>query len=132
MSNKQVKNERTRQVFSESAKKAIVKELEQGLGKLEASRKYNVSRTSIYKWLDKYSTNYTKSRKVVVESKEEADTYVHLQSEVDRLYNLLGRSQTEVILLSKLIELASEEFGIDLKKNYATKLSAISKSKKEK
>ena len=130
MSKKNKKTNETYRRFSIDAKKAIVKEIDNGLSKLEASRRYSVSPTTIYKWLDLYSTKFTKPKKVIVQSTDESDSYLQQKAKIDQLYNLLGRSQTEVMFLEKLIELASEEMGIDLKKNFASKLSSISSHKK--
>lgn len=131
MSRKKKNTTETYRRFSTEAKKAIVKEIDKGLSKLEASRKYSISPTTIYKWLDLYSSKFTKPKKVIVQSTDESDSYLQQNAKIDQLYNLLGRSQTEVMFLEKLIELASDEMGIDLKKNFASKLSNLSSHKKQ-
>ena len=131
MSKKKKGTSETYRRFSIEAKKAIVKEIDKGLSKLEASRKYSVSPTTIYNWLDLYSSKFTKPKKVIVQSTDESDSYLRQKAKIDQLYNLLGRSQTEVLFLKQPIELASEEIGIDLKKSFASQLSDLSSHKKQ-
>ena len=109
--------------FSEEARKSIVREIEAGLTKAEACRRYDVCYTTLYRWFDKYSKGYRRQQRTILETKEQANSYKALQAELNKAYELLGRSQKEVVFLSKLIDLVSEEYGIDLKKNFGTRLS---------
>jgi len=120
-----------RRVFTEDARKAILKEIQDGLSKAEASRKYNISLTSIYNWLEKYSSSYKKKSKHVIQSTKEANSYKEFQKELNQAYELLGRSQMEVMFLTKLVESISEEYHIDFKKKYDITLSNGSKKTKK-
>jgi transposase-like protein len=65
------REERQRRRFSEAIKRDYVKRLDAGkMGISELSRELEVSRSSIYKWLVKYSVSYRKQHRVVVEKKE--------------------------------------------------------------
>lgn len=132
MSKKQANSSKTRPTYTEAAKRAIVKQVDAGLSKSEASRKYKVSATSIYKWLNLYSSKFEKSKMVVVQTVDESESYRELNAKIDELYGLIGRSQTENMYLHKLIDFASLELNLDLKKSFANKSSAFSKSKKSK
>jgi len=59
--------------FSETARKAIVSEIDKGLSKAEASRKYEVSQTAIYTWIRKYSKHYQATLKVRVEHESDSE-----------------------------------------------------------
>ena len=118
--------------FDETVRKSIVKEIDEGLSKAEAARKYNVSRTTIFKWYRIYSTQYTKKLRTVVEKKSTSNKYKQLEKELNQTYELLGRSQTKRMYLEKLIEIASKELGVDLKKSFGTNASnTFMKSKKD-
>lgn len=104
--------------FSETARKAIVSEIDEGLSKAEASRKYEVSQSSIYAWLRKYSKHYIATLKVRVEHESDSEKNKALKTELSKAYEALGRSQSENLLLHKIVELASEHFEMDLKKSF--------------
>jgi len=116
----EVKKQRELRYFSEAVRKAIVEEMDNGLSKAEASRRYSVSMTTLYKWLSKYSRKYVKSLVKVVEHESESVRSKGLEEELKSVYALLGKSQAEVMFLKGLIEKANEAYGVDIKKNFAT------------
>lgn len=110
--------------FSEEFKKAKIKELDEKLVSIqELVTSYKVSRTSIYKWLIKYSIHYQKGTKMVTELESEAYKTKQLLQERAELQRALGEKQMQLDLLNKLIEIASDELKIDLKKSFQEKLS---------
>jgi transposase-like protein len=115
---------RDRRYFSESARKAIVEEIDNGLSKSEAARKYGVSPTSIYNWLALYSKHYKTALVTVVEHASDSNKVKRLEAELEQVYALLGRSKAENLLLNKVIEKADESLGTELKKNLDTLLSS--------
>jgi len=107
--------------FSEEARKSIVAEIEAGhLSKAEAARKYNVSVTSIYNWLHKYCADYESALITITEHVSDSKKNKLLEADLATTYEKLGRSQAENMLLNKIIDIASEHFGMDLKKTFAT------------
>lgn len=116
--------------FSETARKSIVKEIENGLSKAEAGRKYQVSQTTIYSWIRKYSKKYTATLKVRVDHESDSEKNKHLEAELSKAYEALGRSQTENMLLQKILELASEHFEMDIKKKFKSQHLSISTADK--
>jgi len=119
--------------FSETARKSIVTEIDEGLSKAEASRKYEVSQTTIYTWIRKYSKNYQATLKVRVEHESDSEKNKVLKQELSKVYEALGRSQAENLLLQKILELASEHFEMDLKKSFENQhLSITTKRDKPK
>jgi transposase len=99
---------------------------------------YSISRTTVYKWLAKYSVHYHKETKMVVQAgcrPMESETY-KLQSVLQRqaecrpaeLERIIGQKQMEIDwaalrYLNKLLEIGSHELKIDLKKSFSTQLS---------
>jgi transposase len=110
--------------FSEEFKKVKVQEIESRqitIAKIVSL--YGVSRTSVNKWVRKYSTHYKKATRLVVELESESKKTERLLKEVAELERKVGQKQLEIDYLKKLIEISSEELGIDLKKNFYTKHS---------
>jgi len=135
MKNKQVQKfkialkRKERRYFSEAARKAIIQEIEEeGLSKLEASRKYEVSPTAIYKWIRKYSKTYSPRLNKVVEHQSDSSKNKILEAELKATYELLGQVQAKNMLLEKIIELANESYQTDIKKTFASKPSATARS----
>ena len=114
--------QKIQQVFSDELKRSKVKEIEMGLIRVsELSRSLGVSQTSIYRWIKKYSITYNKRIQVVVESKSQTKKLEYLQEQLKEAHRLLGQKQIQLEFTEKMLELASKELGIDIKKKYGTK-----------
>lgn len=109
-------------IFSEEFKRSKVMELElKQITMAELVILYGVSRTAIYKWMEKYSVHYHKATKVVIQMESESAKTSRLQEKVADLERVVGQKQIEIDFLNKLIEIGSEELGIDIKKKFITK-----------
>lgn len=105
--------------FSEKFKRKLVKEIaDKKIRIREASELYNVSRTSVYRWVYLYS-DIEKGTNTIIQMESEATKTSYYRQQVAELERLYGQKQMEIDYLNKLLELASEELGIDLKKKYA-------------
>ncbi len=120
---------RTSRIFSESFKKAIVREYTSGnftVGQL--CRIHQLHAQNVYEWIYKFS-NISKPEKVVVEMKKSTTKKLKdYEKRIAELERMVGKKQVEIEYLSKIIEVASDEFGVDLKKNTSTKPSNESES----
>lgn len=115
---------RVKRVFSEQLKRKVVKDIEQGKVSIAAiCREYSVSNVSVYKWLNKYSSFLQQGVKVVVELNSEAYRSKELEKRIKDIESALGRKQLEVEFLEKLIEIANQQLGIDIKKKCYTQPS---------
>lgn len=103
--------------FSEELKRKIVSEIEQGkLTPTEVSRCYNVRRSNVYKWIDRYAQETTPSERLVLECDSDTQKAISLQARVSELERALGRKQLELQFHQELIALAEKHYGVDLKK----------------
>lgn len=116
---------RKRRIFSEEFKKARVKEYERGEFTVkELTDMYNVSDQSVYQWIYKYST-YNKKQILVVESSKSGQQKLkELQDRIKELERVVGQKQLHIDYLEKMMELAKEEYQIDIKKNSDTPQSS--------
>lgn len=124
--------QRERRYFSESARRFIVDEIDNGLSKAEAARKYEVSQGALYKWIPKYSKRYESTLVKVVEHVSESNKVKKLEAELEQVYALLGRAKAESMLFQKIIEKADEALDTDLKKSFDAKPLPNSMPKKTK
>lgn len=111
--------------FSEEFKKSKVRELvNKQITVIQLSRVYGVTRAAVYKWLYKYSADHQQKSTLVVQMESESYKTQRLQQRVAELERIVGQKQLEIDFLSRLIEIASEEIGYDVKKNFSPKLSS--------
>src|SRR5438309_3938720 len=115
---KQSRQERQRRIFSEEFKRNKVREIEQQLTTIaEVSRQYEVKENSVSKWMAKYGQNYMKGVRTIVESKSHTAKIAALKAQVAELQRIIGEKQVQVEFKDKMIELAEEVYGVDIKKN---------------
>ena len=111
--------------FSEDFKKKKVAELDKKVITIaEICKQYAVSTTAVYKWIYKYSLMRKKAIKMVIEAQSDTARIQALKQHISELEQLLGQKQFEVDFLQKQMQLASQQFGIDLKKKLSGKPSA--------
>lgn len=113
-SGKRVKSQR---LFSKELKLKIVNEYEMGKHSvLSLSKLYSVSIQSIYNWIYKYSRYNEKSLKVVEIKDSQMEKNKQFENRIVELERALGQKQMQIDYLEKMIDLAKEEFDIDIKK----------------
>ena len=110
-----------RRIFSEDFKLKIVKLYESGQHSVcEMGTLYSISTVSIYRWIYKYSTYNKKSVKVVEFNESQTSKVKDLQLRIADLERSVGQKQITIDYLEKLIELANQQYNIDIKKNSNT------------
>ena len=110
------KTERQYRSFSDSFKQKKVRDIEQGRSSVvEVSKAYEVSRPSVYKWINKFGVK-PKPTRTIVESKSDTSKIIALQKKIADLERLLGQKEIELVFKDKLIDLAEEKYSIDIKK----------------
>ena len=114
----QVKSSR---IFTEDFKKSCVNDYEMGqFSVLELSKLYKIQAVIIYRWIYKYSA-YNKRRIKVVEMADSSKQKVkELQKRISDLERIVGQKQLNIDFLEKMIEIAKDQYGIDIKKNSDT------------
>lgn len=113
-----------RRIFSDKLKKKIVKDIELGkVSVLGVCREYEVSNAAVYRWLKKYSAYLHPLTTLVMQMDSEQYRSKELEKKVAELEAALGRKQMEIDYLNKLIEIAGQDLGTDLKKN--TSMAAL-------
>ena len=99
---------------------------------LELSKENDFSQQALYRWVYKYS-KYNKKGVQIVEMKDGQSSKIkQLEQQVKELEQAVGRKQIRIDYLEKMVDLAGEHYGIDLKKNSTTPPCGGSKPTEEK
>lgn len=123
--------------FSTDFKKKRVEEIEKNLVTVsDICKTHKVSRTSVYRWLYKYSDMAKKQVKQVVEAKSDTKKIQLLQDKIKELERIVGQKQILIEFQEKMIEIAESTYKIDIKKKSSSKrssgISAIEKDTESK
>ena len=121
------KESRARQnrYFSNDIKKKIVRDLERNYNSItDVCTTYQVSRTSVYRWIYKYSLMAKKEHKQVIEPKSDTQRIKLLEERIKELERVVGQKQLLIEFKDKMIEIAEATYGVDIKKKVGSKLSS--------
>jgi transposase len=123
--------ERRMRRFSENFKREKVKEIDLGCSTpTEISCQYQVSRANVHRWIRKFGAMNDKKSKLIIESESDTRQLLELKKKVAELERIIGQKQILIDFKDKMIELAEEEYGVDIKKKYSTPpLSGSGKTK---
>jgi transposase-like protein len=116
--------ERRKRTFSENFKREKVREIELGRTKIsEISKQYEVSFTNIYRWIATFGSMKQKPERTIVESQSDTKELLELKKKVAELERIIGQKQILIDFKDKMIEIAEETYGVDIKKKFTTKPS---------
>lgn len=116
-----------RRRFSTEFKESLVKEFESGqYSVLQLSKLYKIKPQVIYNWIYKFSNFNERGYRIMEKHESSQQKIAQMENRIAELESALGRKQIQLDFSEKMIEIAEQEYGIDIKKNYATKRSDIS------
>jgi transposase-like protein len=111
--------------FSEEFKRKKVRELEKNITSVsDICKTYSVSKTSVYRWIYKYSAMAKKQLKQVIEAKSDTQKIRALEERIKELERIIGQKQLLLEFKDKMIEIAEAHYGVDIKKKVGSKLSS--------
>ena len=139
MKKKGSKNRRLPQSYSEEFKWKVVKEVLSGeLSKAEAKRKYSIgSNSAILYWMRQFSgiENPRESRMLFMTDKKtiKEDKLTKEQKKIKELEEALRKEKNRVLLYEAMMEIAEEDYGIEIrKKSGAEQLEKLKQLKDKK
>jgi len=116
---------RQNRYFSNDIKKKIVRDLERNYNSVsDVCKVYQVSRTSVYRWIFIYSSMAKKQHKQVIEPKSDTQKIKVLEERIKELERVVGQKQLLIEFKDKMIEIAEATYGVDIKKKVGSKLSS--------
>lgn len=111
--------------FSDNFRKEKVRELELGIVSIRDLRQqYQVSDMSVRRWMAKFSSMKEKKERLIVESQSDTVQLLELKKKVAELERVVGQKQLLIDFQQKMIELAEEEYRVDIKKKFSGGLSS--------
>lgn len=111
--------------FGVKFKKDIVKKIERNeFSVSEVSSLYDVSTTSVYNWVYKYSILYQKGYRQIIEPMSSSKKIKDLQTRIKDLEQIVGQKQIKLDYLEKLIEISEKDYDIDIVKKKGSKRSS--------
>ena len=122
---KMTTSERMKRHFSDSFKIQKVRELETGKVKIsELCEQYELATVSVYRWLNKFGSMKNKSERIIIETDSDTKQLLALKKKIAELERVVGQKQIQLDFKDKMIELAEQMYGVDIKK----KLSIVPSS----
>ncbi len=116
--------DRQRRTFSVSFKQKKVREIEQKITTVsQICKQYEVSSVAVYKWLSLYGDSYKKETKTIVELESDTRKLLEMKARIAELEQIIGQKQVQLDFRDKMIELAEEMYGVDIKKKLGTRPS---------
>lgn len=123
---------RKRRTYSEEFKRQVVQDFESGqFSVLQLEKLHGISNVSIYDWIYKFSTFNEKGSRIVEMKDSSTQKLKELQIRVKELEAIVGRKQISIDYLEKMIDIAKDEYDIDIKKNFDTPQSTGSEDIKK-
>jgi transposase-like protein len=117
--------ERRNRYFSEEFKRKKVSEIERNVSSVsEICQEYQVSRTSVHKWINKYSRMRKKNVRQIVESNSDTLKIKALKDQIKELERIIGEKQIKLDFQEKMIEIAEQTYKVDIKKKFSGKHSS--------
>lgn len=115
------RSERYTRTFSDSFKLQKVREIETGKSTVsDICKQYEVSNTSVYRWLDQFGLMKDKKERLIVETQSDTRELLELKKKVAELERIVGQKQILLDFKDKMIDIAEEMYGIDIKKKLST------------
>lgn len=116
-----LKTLKKQRIYSEEFKRQIVRDFESGQFSVPQLEKlHGVSNPTIYNWIYKFSTFNEKGSRIVEMKDSSTQKLKELQARIKELEAIVGRKQISIDYLEKMIDIAKDEFDIDIKKNSNT------------
>jgi len=112
-------------IFSEDLRKQIVGQIERGeFTVTQVMREYSIGgKQTVYNWLYRYSRTLKKGTRIVMEKDSQDKTAQELRHRIKELEAALGRKSLEADLYRIIVEQASDEYKVDLKKSFGDQAS---------
>lgn len=106
--------------FSENFRKEKVRDLERGILSVgDLVKQYQVSHMSVRRWILKFGSMKEKKERLIVESQSDTVQLLELKKKVAELERVVGQKQLLIDFQQKLIDLAEQEYRIDIKKKFS-------------
>jgi transposase len=110
--------------YSSAFKSKVVSEIERGKHTITSARRmYDINGNgTVENWIRQLGKNHLVGKVVRVETRDERSKAKQLEEDKRKLESALANSHLRILALENIIELASKELDMDLKKKYAMRV----------
>jgi transposase-like protein len=116
MSRKYLKQQRQ---FSPTLKRSIIDSFDHGrMSAKQISREYNVSESTVYRWIYKYSQHNTKGTIIVMDKKKQHNEVQALKQRIAELERAIGTKQMQIDYYEMYVKTMDELAPEELKKKW--------------
>ncbi|HOL00200.1 MAG TPA: transposase [Paludibacteraceae bacterium] len=108
--------ERRQRRFSDNFKIQKIRGIEAGITKVsEICSQYQVASKNVYLWINKFGSMKNKKERMIVETESDTRQLIALKKRISELEQIIGHKQILIDFQSKMIDLAEETYGVDIK-----------------
>lgn len=105
--------------YSQALKQQVVREYEKGASVYKLKQKYGIGGDQTIKnWISKYGKEGLRSELIVIQSVDDQLEVKEMKSRINELESALAESVLENRMLNATLEVASQHFSVDIKKNF--------------
>ncbi|HPO67246.1 MAG TPA: hypothetical protein PK642_02720, partial [Paludibacteraceae bacterium] len=81
----------------------------------EICSQYQVASKNVYLWINKFGSMKNKKERMIVETESDTRQLIALKKRISELEQIIGHKQILIDFQSKMIDLAEETYGVDIK-----------------
>lgn len=105
--------------YSQALKQQVVREYENGASLYKLKQKYGIGGDQTIKnWISKYGKEGLRSELIVIQSVDDQIEVKEMKRRMNDLESALAESVLENRMLNATLEVASQHFDVDIKKNF--------------
>lgn len=108
--------------YSEAFKLQVVREYEAGSSLYALCNKYGIGGyNTVKRWVKKYGHDSYRSEKVIIQTVEDQHEFQAMKKKIEQLESALADAVLDNRMLTVILDVASDQLGVDLKKKYGNK-----------
>lgn len=105
--------------YSAAFKQSVVREYEAGASMTDLLKRYGIgSSRTLHRWIQQYALEGLRHEVVVMQRADEQKREKELETRVKELEAAVAQLTLDKLMLASIVEVASEQYGIDFKKNF--------------
>ncbi|MEZ4769406.1 MAG: transposase [Caldilineales bacterium] len=105
--------------YSQAFRQQVVREYEAGASVHSLLQKYGIGgHGTVKRWIERYGRAGYRAELVVIQTVDDQMEVKAMRDRISELEKALAESVLENRMLKSTLEVASQEFGVDLKKNF--------------
>jgi transposase-like protein len=113
-----------RRNYSEEFKRNLVRDFtKNNFSVQELSKLHHVNSRIIYRWIYKYSPEHQNTIEIVEMKSSSSKKLKDMEVRIKELERAVGQKQLYIDYMEKMMDIAKEEMGVDIKKNFSTQHS---------